>query len=494
MRTALFIGIILLLPFAASGHVGSPDVYFDGQAGPYHLLVTIRPPAVIPGVAEIEVRTLSNDVNQVEVLPLRMTGIGARLAPHPDVAERSSTDRQLYRGKLWLMVRGAWKVQVNVDGAQGKAQLAVPVAAVSNISPPMKNVLGLLLSVLGVFLVAGLIGIVRAANAEADLDAGEMPSQEQRTKGVKAAAFVATLIVIVLFFGNLWWKSEEKVNAELAYQLPHVEMSADAAGVLRLKLPVPQTMEKISQFRVETQDRLRIDDLLPDHGHLMHLFLVSTPQMTSFWHLHPQQEEAGEFSQMLPAMPAGHYKIFADVVHATGFAETYVGDLRLGAINRNANSEVKPNQEDDAGVADMPASDKISSLPDGYQMVWEKGAAPLKARTATWFRFRLQDASGKPASGMEDYMGMAGHAVFVSDDGNIFAHVHPAGSVSMAAAELAQGDPAAKTMSTMPMPGHNPSAEVTFPYGFPQPGSYHIFVQVRRAGHIETGVFAAKAE
>jgi hypothetical protein len=35
---------------------------------------------------------------------------------------------------------------------------------------------------------------------------------------------------------------------------------------------------------------------------------------------------------------------------------------------------------------------------------------------------------------------------------------------------------------------------VTFPYGFPQPGSYRIFVQMKRAGKIETGVFDAKVE
>ena len=39
------------------GHVGSPDVFFEGNAGPYRLLITIRPPQVVPGVAEIEIRS-----------------------------------------------------------------------------------------------------------------------------------------------------------------------------------------------------------------------------------------------------------------------------------------------------------------------------------------------------------------------------------------------------------------------------------------------------
>src|SRR5437764_15468856 len=84
--------LLLLLPLAASAHVGSPDIYYDSYAGQYHLLVTIRPPAVIPGIAEIQVRSESNDVAQIEILPLRMVGPGAKVAPKPDAAERSRGD------------------------------------------------------------------------------------------------------------------------------------------------------------------------------------------------------------------------------------------------------------------------------------------------------------------------------------------------------------------------------------------------------------------
>lgn len=481
--------LFLLLPVAARAHVNSPDVYFDGYAGPYHLLVTVRPPAVVPGVAQIEIRTDSRDLEQVKLLPLRMIGPGAKMAPQPDTAKRSKDDPQLFTGSLWIMVRGSWKVQLEASGQKGTAQLEVPLPAVSTNSQPMQKGLGLLLAILGFALAAGLIGIIFAATRDASLKPGEALSSTQTRRGRVGFAIAAVLVIGALVFGNRWWGSEASANARLNYKLPNMQPSL-SGNLLRLQMDNPNEAEP-TRFRSEQPDRIRMDDLIPDHGHLMHLFVVSMSDMKIFWHLHPTQTDPGSFTQNLPALPEGQYKLFGDIVHHTGFPETEVATVNLPAIAGD------PLNGDDAGSAELSPTDNVAQLSDGYRMAWLRDGKSFKANQPYWFRFRLEDKNGKPATDMELYMGMAGHAVFMSVDGNTFAHVHPAGSVSMAAMSLADNQPMPADQSMASMPGMNheaPTAEVSFPYGFPKAGEYRIFVQVKRAGKVETAEFVAKAQ
>jgi hypothetical protein len=46
----------------------------------------------------------------------------------------------------------------------------------------------------------------------------------------------------------------------------------------------------------------------------------------------------------------------------------------------------------------------------------------------------------------------------------------------------------------MPMPMPPITPDFQFPYGFPKPGAYRIFVQIKRAGAVETGVFDVDVE
>jgi len=133
----------------------------------------------------------------------------------------------------------------------------------------------------------------------------------------------------------------------------------------------------------------------------------------------------------------------------------------------------------------------VVPLAAGYRMVWDRGEALFHVRRPYLFRFRVEDAAGKPANKMELYMGMPGHAAFVRSDRSVFARVHPSGSVPMAALALTmpENPHAGRMMMHSGVP-----AEGSFPYGFPWPGSDRIYVQAKRGGDILTWVFDARVE
>jgi len=234
-------------------------------------------------------------------------------------------------------------------------------------------------------------------------------------------------------------------------------------------------------------DETHAGGFLPDHGKLMHLFLVrAEPGGDAFAHLHPVEGASGGFDSALPPLPGGRYRVFADVVRADGLAETLTGEAVLRAPADGAVARGLPTDPDDSWHAGPLAAGPTQALADGSTMAWEQGAAPLTSGALTELRFVVKDAAGRPAA-LEPYMGMAGHAVVLRDDASVFVHVHPVGTVSMAAQ-----DAFARRMgeaSGMQHGALDASGVVSFPYSFPRPGRYRLWVQVKRAGAVQTGVF-----
>ncbi|MGH9721204.1 MAG: hypothetical protein ACRD8O_13395 [Bryobacteraceae bacterium] len=444
--------LFLALARAACPHLGSPDVFYEGDAGPYRLFVVIRQPGTIPGIAEIEIRSAATDVRAIRLTTHR-TG-AERLLPVPDLAVQSSQDPQFFRGALWLMAQGGNEVILFVEGDRGKAEMPVPVSTIAWRTKSTDLPLGAILAGLGLLLTAGFVSIAGMAARDAEVEPGLEPPPERVRRGRGAMAVAAGLALLVLYLGNSWWSAEAGTYAGRVYQPPRLEASADPSGTLRLSL-------KNEWYRGP-----RFSTLAPDHGHLMHLFLIRMPAMDRFWHLHPERVEEDRFAQALPALDAGAYQIYADIVDATGFAQTMTTRVELPAVAG------EPLQGDDSGGE------------PGARITWLRDPEPLRARVPTRFRFRAEGAGA-----LEPYMGMLGHAAFVKADGSVFAHVHPSGTVPMAALQATDSHAAHR--------GANPArqvSEVTFPYGLPQPGRYRLFVQVKREGKVETAAYDIEAQ
>jgi hypothetical protein len=482
-------------------HVGSPDVYFQGRAGPYHLTVTIRTPAMIPGVASVEIRSSDPGVSSIRVVPLYIVGAGAKYPPPPDSLTQSKEDPQFFSGKIWLMESGSWQVRVQVNGSQGAGEVAIPVPAAARNTLPMQKSLGALLFVLMALLFLAIVSILGAARREGTLEPGQDPEPNQKRRGRWVMAGTAVIVLGILFFGNMWWNSEARAKAlQMIYKAPTLNVSLESGGKMVLRMGDSSWHSN----RPETV----MTKLIPDHGHLMHLFLIRVPQMDRFYHLHPDitPGSPNTFTVDLPHVPIGHYQLYADIVRESGFPDTMVAEIDLPDIpgvpltGDNSDATAPPISKDLSESklnAAVTEKEDVDVLPDGSRMVWEHGPIPLSANHFVSLRFRLEDPQGKPANDVEPYMGMAGHAEIIRTDRSVFAHIHPDGSVAMAALELTQKHSTAPAAANgngaatmdMQMPTDKISPEVSFPYGFPKPGNYRMFVQIKRAGRVETGVF-----
>ena len=184
-RLCALAALLLAIPSTAAAHVGSPDVYFEGAAGPYRALVTVRPPDAVPGIAEVSAR-VTGPVERMTMVPLPAKGVGARLSPTPDVATRDRDDAQTFVGHLWLMQAGAWQVRLHLEGAQGSGELAVPVPALPARTKKMQTALGITLLVLLLVLAAGAVSIAGAGAREGELPRGAIPSADERARALRA--------------------------------------------------------------------------------------------------------------------------------------------------------------------------------------------------------------------------------------------------------------------------------------------------------------------
>ncbi len=514
-RTLSRLSVAALFVLAARAHVGSSDVYLDANAGPYQLFITIRPPQVIPGVAALEIRSETPGVRELRAVPVPIAGPGAQFAPLPDQLTQSKTDPQFFTGSLWMMAPGSWQVRITALGDKGQGTVSAPVASVAVATKKMQLGMGLFLGALGLFLVGGLVAIAGASVREAKLNPGVQPSSAARRKGQLAMAVAGAVLVAVLWAANTWWNSEARSYSDTVYRPVQMNASLARDGLLTLRLtdsgwlkPRPNAPSRLKLFYV----RHGLEDLVPDHDHIMHLYAIREPGLDVVYHLHPDQVETGVFHLQLPAMRPGTYRLYADIVHANGFPETPVAIVTVppGLPSRPLIGD------DSSGSAPdwMQASTDANSftLPDGYRMEWLRDGRAFRAREGRPFRFRLVDAQGHAPKDMALYMGMLGHAAFVKTDGSVFAHIHPMGTASMAAMNLAQNHAGASAAGSDTMPGMNmpnmdmstmdmsnmPAMdmhaatlpnEVSFPYGFPAPGRYRIFVQMKHGHTVETGVF-----
>ena len=486
---------IALLAIASMAHVGSPDTFFAGQAGPYAVRVSVRLPGVIPGLAQITVRVEGippDAITNVTAQAIQWN-LGVEGAPPPDIARPVPGDAGMYATELWLMSATSYRVHIVVEGRDGSGTAVVPVVALATVERPMPAGLGALLAGLGVFLTAGLLTIIGAAVRESVVPPGAEPDARRRRRARWAVAGGFVVMVLIIVGGRAWWGAEASSYAAVVLYRPFTTDASVSRDGTREVLTL--TIRDRRWPPDPGNQATRYNALAPDHGKLMHLFLVRD-DLGAFAHLHPVPESRfGErFQTGVPPLPAGHYRVYGDIVHESGYTQTLVAEAPLGAAGAGgaaaseATGSVPADADDSWSEANAvpEGASPVFTATDGTTITWQRGADALVAGKDRVLRFVVRGPDGASAA-LEPYMGMMGHAAVTSADGSVFAHLHPVGSISMAAlqkfsiADKLALDPHATHASAV--------SEVSIPYAFPKAGRYRMWVQVKRSGQVTTGAF-----
>lgn len=490
---------IIVIGVVASGHVGSPDTWYEGKAGPYDLTVQVQPAGVVPGVATVYVRANGAVPQTVTIQANKFDTRGA--APPPEPALPVVGDPGAFSGRLWIMSGGSNSVTVAVSGPAGSGKVVVPLVVVAYSRLRLDKPMGVGLAAMGVFLFAGLLTIVGASVREGSLGPDETPTPRLKRRARNAMVLTSVIVAVLLVGGWRWWNIEDRNYARSMYKplaSSTTVVRSPKGDMVQVSIEDSAWTHRRDTAWLRSRRANFWTPLVEDHGKIMHLFLIRD-DMSAFAHLHPSTLDSVAFSASRPPLPPGRYRVFADIVHESGFTHTLTSSLDL---EEQAGSPGSTRDRDDSWFSGAPtAGSRTAALDAGAVMEWQSDS-PIVAGKPAALRFTVRSAAGTPAR-LEPYMGMPAHAVVAREDGSVFVHLHPTGTISMASqmafAMRQPGDSIpgglGKRLSSAEQMAmqHAPMTvgTVSFPYAFPKPGNYRIWVQVKLNGAVTTGAFNA---
>ncbi len=548
MKKIILTLLFISFSFFADSHIGSPGVTFEGKAGGYGVMVLITPPDVIPGTAIINIYTKGTGIESIWAKPVYWFA-GSKGTPSADEMLPVPNEPGHYQGLVWLMDAGTSGIDIEIKGSSGSGNVLIPVMALSTTQREMPSSLGWILFALCVFLVVLMTTIISASVSDGLVKPNEAITSKVLRKRWVGAGVSALLLILLLCAGKSWWDGLSSDYKRFMYK-PFRAYSklSQSHGQNMLELRIDTTRHSNLNYT------RKLSYIVPDHGKLMHMFLVRAGSMDVFAHLHPQRKDSATYITPLPPLPNGKYLIFADITLLNGFSETIPDTIEIEnkipvtlvsvdslLLNRDdtyfvtnpiSKSENKQTPTDGIVICGKPGTK--TSLPDGSTAIWEHAVnEPIVAGKLYELSFNILDENGKPAI-LDPYLGMMGHAVVMKEDGSVYIHLHPVGSYSMASQQtmlnrfeketgpvnwdkltrpaafmdsinqyVAKLDAMSEDDRNKTLIGnmnhqldadHPEHSVITFPYAFPSPGNYRIWIQMKRNGKILNSAFDAVVE
>ena len=172
----------------------------------------------------------------------------------------------------------------------------------------------------------------------------------------------------------------------------------------------------------------RIVDFIPDHGKIMHLYLINENHQ-QLCHLHPKRNSKDNslFEVVIPPVEYGKYYIYIDVTLESGSNQTLRNSIEYYPDNIL-------NQKEQYFL-ELDPDDSFIKENSSYYFKWLNNSKNYYVNHEINLNFQMLDRLNNPVM-LEPYIQMGGHGAIIDSSGNTFIHIHPIGTISMASQEL----------------------------------------------------------
>ena len=128
----------------------------------------------------------------------------------------------------------------------------------------------------------------------------------------------------------------------------------------------------------------------------------------------------------MPPFGDGFYSLYMDITHETGFSHTMTNKINYNKNNISIDRSITTplTDPDDSWTQDL----------DAIKITWVDMQSFYEVEKDIPMRFKIEK-NGKPTF-IQSYMGMSAHAALIKNDGSIFAHLHPTGTINMASKNI----------------------------------------------------------
>jgi hypothetical protein len=407
--------------------IGHFNYIYEGKVFNNPVRIIIKAPGVVPGLADIVVKTFDHSVDEIFVTPIAWKEknnwdaitSGPQGAPPPDLMAPIRGEKNTYQAELWLMDFGAYNIQINITKNNQSEVLNIPINSIANQITPMTRGVSTILFLLMILLVAGLSNIITVGYRESTLNNLKELTNRRIKKSYLVQLGSLTLISFLLYFGNDWWTYTEQLFMQNLFKPLENQVKI-----------INNESQHILQIFITDEDwnSGRISDFIPDHGKIMHLYLINK-NYEQLCHIHPKRNKDRNnlFEVVIPPIEYGEYHVFMDVVLESGATQTLTNTVNynINNINFKNKQEILSIDDDDSYISPNP----------NYTFKWANKRNKYLVNNEIELDFYITDNLNQSVA-LEPYIQMGGHGAILDESANTFIHIHPIGTISMASQEL----------------------------------------------------------